>query len=210
MTTAEYQAEAEQAVKEAAQLTDFSYRGDKDLGRTWAMTFSKSRDSGILEKSNYDAVKGDLERRFPRDVSDERFSHFAVGWLDHLLVRMLDKNGKVTKAGIAALEWKNRLESYPVADDEDFSRREFEATLDNIRSTGSLDEHTAQKVYDWLSENDQRALENADDQGGAPSEDQIDKALKAMGLMEIDEDEAPPPASRYVDPPEQMDFWQSR
>lgn len=205
-TKEDYQKEAEQAVKEAAQLTDFSYRGDKDLGRTWAITFSKSRDSGILEQANYDAVKGDLEKQFPMDVSDERFTHFAVGWVDHLLVRMLDKHGKVTKAGVAALEWADRLESYPVADDEDYSRREFEATLENIKWEGGLDETTAQSVYDWFRENDQMALENVDEKGGYPSKEKIDKALKALGLMELEEgEEKPPPV--YVDPPEQQRLW---
>jgi hypothetical protein len=206
MDPEDYQRQAVQAVKEAAQLTDFSYRGDKDLGRTWAMTFSKSRDSSILEQANYDAVKGDLEKRFPRDVSDERFSHFAVGWLDQLLVRMLDKSGKVTKAGIAALEWKDKLESYPVADDEDYSRREFEATLENIKYEGGLDEDAAQKVYDWLWKNDQMALENVDDKGGYPSKEKIDKALKALGLMELEEGEEKP-STVYVDPPEQQRLW---
>jgi hypothetical protein len=205
-TKEDYQKEAEQAVKEAAQLTDFSYHGDKDLGRTWAITFSKSRDSGLLEQSNYDSVKGDLEKRFPKDVSDERFSHFAVGWLDQLLVRMLDRNGKVTKAGIAALEWKDRLEDYPAADEEDYSRRELEATIDNIKFEGGLDETTAQAVYDWFFENDQMAIESSDGRGGYPSREEIDKALKALGLMELEEgEEKPPPV--YVDPPEQQRLW---
>jgi hypothetical protein len=208
MEARDYQEQAEAAVKEAAELTDFSYRGDKDLGRTWATTFSKSRDSSILEQANYVAIKEDLEKRFPKDVSDERFSHFAVGWLDQLLVRMLDKNGKVTKAGIAALEWKDKLESYPVADDEDFSRREFEATLDNIKWEGSLDEPTAQAVYDWLSENDQMALEDVDGKGGYPSKKQIDAALKSLGLLKSEEDEEEESEKMvYVDPPEQLKFW---
>lgn len=207
MADPKYQQEAEQAVKESAQLTDFSYRGEKDLGRTWAITFSKSRDSGLIEQSNYDAIKGDLEDHFPKDVSDERFSHFAVGWVDHLLVRMLDKNGKVTKAGIAALEWKDKLERYPVADDEDYTRREFEATIDNIKFEGSLDESTSQAVYDWLSENDQSALENSDDRGGYPSEEQINKALKALGLLKEEDEEGEPEKAVYIDPPEQLRIW---
>lgn len=208
MKTTDYQAEAEEAVKDTANLKDFSYRGEVDLGRTWAITFSKHRDSGLLQQANFDTVKADLEKRFPKDVSNEQFSHWAVGWIDHLLVRMLDRKGKVTKAGKAALEWKDREKDYPVLDDEDYSRRELEATFDNIKSTGSLDESTAQQVYDWLSENDHGAVENRDDQGGSPSEEQIETALKALGLMELEEGEEPPPPPRYVDPPEQMKFWQ--
>jgi len=213
MKTVDYQVEAEEAVKDTAKLRfsrDFSYRGEVDLGQTWAITFSKNRDSGLLEQSNYDTVKADLEKKFPDDVSDERFNHFAVGWVDHLLVRMLDSNGKVTQAGKAALEWRDREKDYPVLDEEDYSRRELEATFDNIKSTGSLDEATTQQVYDWLSEHQPSSLENRGDQGGSPSEEQIDDALKGLGLMELEEGETPPPSLRYVDPPEQMDFWQSR
>ena len=198
----DYQAQAVQAVEEAAKLRasqDFSYRGPVDLGGTWAITFSQTRDSGLVEQSNYAAIKEDLEKRFPKDVRDEQFSHWGVGWVDNLLVRMLDKNGKVTEAGIAALEWKDRLEDYPVADDEDYSRRELEATLDNIKFEGGLDEDTAQKVFDWLWINNQRALENRDDRGGYPSKEQIETALKALGLIEPEEGEEPPP--------EQLRFW---
>lgn len=206
MKTTDYQAEAEQAVKDTANLQNFSYRGEVDLGRTWAITFSKHRDSGLLQQSNFDTVKADLEKRFPKDVSDERFDHWAVGWIDHLLVRMLDKKGKVTKAGKAALEWKNREEDYPVLDEEDYSRRELEATFENIKNTGDLDESNAQQVYDWLSQHDRGAVENRDDQGGSPSEEQIETALKALGLMELEEgEELPKP--RYVDPPEQQRLW---
>jgi len=208
MKTTDYQAEAEQVVQETAGLKDFSYRGEVDLGRTWAITFSKHRDSGLLEQSNYDTVKGDLKKKFPKDVSDERFNHWAVGWIDHLLVRMLDSKGKVTKAGKAVLEWKDREKGYPVLDEEDYSRRELEATLDNIKQEGSLTEGEAQKVYDWLSEHDQRALENRDDNGGYPSKEQIETALRSLGLMELDEDEEPSPPVRYVDPPEQLNLWQ--
>ena len=202
-----YQKRAEEAVQESASIPDFGYSGDVDLGKTWAITFSKNRDSNLMEESNYDSIKEDLEKRFPDDVSDEHFSHLAVGWVDHLLVRMLDKRGDVTKAGAAALEWKERLDGYPVADEEDLSRRELEATLDNIKFEGSLDEETAQKVYDWLSKHNPGALESQDMKGGDPSDKEIDEALKGLGLKELEEDEEPPPPMPYVDPPEQMQLW---
>lgn len=206
----DYQKLAEEAVKETAELKDFGYHGEVDLGKTWAITFSMNRDSGLLEQSNYKTIKDDLEKRFPKDVSDERFNHWAVGWIDHLLVRMLDKRGKVTKAGVAALEWQDKLEDYPVADEEDYSRLELEETLDNIKFEGGLDDDAAQKVYDWLSEHESRELESSDDQGGYPSKEAIERALKGLGLMELEEDgedEEPPPPPRYVDPPEQMRLW---
>jgi hypothetical protein len=207
----DFQELAEKAVKESAELTDFAYTGDVDLGKTWAMTFSKSRDSNLMEVSNYESIKKDLEKRFPKDVSDERFSHWAVGWIDHLLVRMLDKRGKITKAGVAALEWRERLEDYPAADESDLSDREYEATIENIKSEGGLDEQTAKDVFSWLWDNDQMALEDVDGQGGYPSRKQIDSALKALGVLESEEDEdgeeLPEPPSPLYDDPQQLRFW---
>lgn len=184
----DYQKLAEEAVKETAGRRGFAYTGEVDLGRSWAITFSVDRDSDLLEQSNYQTIKEDLEKGFPKDVSDERFNNWAVGWVDYLLVRMLDKHGKITKAGTAALEWQERLEGYPVADEEDYSRREFEATLENIKFEGGVDEETAQKVYDWLSENEPGELENSDDKGGYPHKEVIERALKGLGLMELEED----------------------
>ncbi len=206
-TPEEYQKLAEEAVKESADIPDFAYTGEVDLGVTWATTFSQNRDSDLLEQSNYEAVKKDLEKRFPKDVSDERFSHWAVGWVDHLLVRMLDKKGKVTKAGIAALEWKDQLESYPVADEEDYSRREYEASLENIAFEGGISEDVSGDVYRWLSDHEPREVESQDGKGAYPSKESIDRALKALGLRELEEGEEPPPPPRYIDPPEQIRFW---
>lgn len=75
-----YQTEAEQSVKDTANIRDFAYSGDLPLGKTWAFTISKHRDSTLLEESNYDIIQEDLEKRFPGDVEEVRASHWAVGW----------------------------------------------------------------------------------------------------------------------------------
>ena len=227
----EYQKSAEQAVEETANIPDFAYFGDLPLGETWAFTFSRNRDSSLLEISNYETIKKDLENRFPRDVQEEHVSHWAVGWVDHLAVRMLGKNGKVTKAGIAALKWKKALEDYPAADDDDLSRREHEATLENIKYEGGLDEEIAGEVFSWLWDNNPEALEPPQEgQGGYPSQAQIEEALWGIdkptedmleerreeeeALAEEEEWERMTPEEReakrrreYVDPPEQLRFW---
>lgn len=216
------QTAADQAVKETANIRDFAYRGDLPLGKTWAFTFARNRDSDILDVSNYETIKEDLEKRFPKDVEEVHASHFAFGWVDHLAVKMLDKKGKVTKAGIAALEWVDKLESYPVADEEDYSRRELEATLENIEFEGGLDADTAGDVYRWLSDNEPGTVESSDDKGGYPSKEKIEEALWAIGKpteemveekeeAEREEEESLTPEEReakrrreFRDPPEQM------
>jgi hypothetical protein len=186
-----YQKLAEEAVQETAKIEDYLYRGELELGETWAFTFSKNRDSGLLEESNYETIKKALEERFQNDVEEVRSSHWAVGWVEQLAVRMLSKAGRVTPAGIAALEWKGKLENYPVADEEDFSRREYEDTIENIKNEGSVDEETAGKVYSWLSDNNQGAIEPSDGGGGYPSTGEIDEALIDLGLKKPEEEEEP-------------------
>jgi hypothetical protein len=105
------------------------YTGDLAIGVTWATIVGRHRDSGLLEQSNFDTIKNDLEESFPNDVEVASFGHFAVGWIEELLVRMIDDQGAVTPAGTAAITWKLKLENYPVADEDDFSRREYEATV---------------------------------------------------------------------------------
>lgn len=203
--TAETQREAEAAVEETAETPDFAYTGDIPLGETWAMVFAKHRDSGLLDESNYDSVFDDLKSRFPADVDAFRASHWAVGWIDHVAVRMLDRRGCVTRAGVAALEWKGRLDDYPVADEEDYSRREYEATIENIKFEGGLTDKEAGEVHGWLTDNNPGAVESgAEDRGAYPSSEQIEEALVAMGLKEPEpveaEEEEPEEPPRFDDP----------
>lgn len=196
-----YQEEAEQSVKETAGLRDFGYSGDLPLGKTWGFTFGRSRDSTLLEESNFEVVEKDLKERFPEDVETVHSSHWAVGWVDELAVRMLDDKGKVTPAGAAALEWKDGLSDYPVADDADYSKREYEATIQNIMSEGRIDEEMASDVFGWLWDNNQRAVENSDDTGGYPTSEQIEEALKGLGYTQDEEtEEWKAPEKPYDDP----------
>jgi hypothetical protein len=206
-----YQVLAEQAVKESSNRPNFAYFGDLELGKSWAFVIARSRDSELLEESNFATVKNDLEKQFPGDVENVHSSHWAVGWVDELAVRMLDKKGKVTPAGIAALEWQEKLDDYPVADEEDYSEREAEATIDNIMFEGNIDRPRAEEVYGWLANFNQRTLENRDDRGGYPSKEDIEEALKRLGYIKDDDTEEwgqPRPASpRPPDDPSQLKLF---
>lgn len=182
----DYQRDAIKAVKATANIPNFAYRGDLPIGETWAFTIARHRDSGLLAESNWHVITTDMESRFPDDCIVVGASHWAVGWIDHFAVRMLDDNGNVTSAGIAILEWQGALENYPVASDDDYSNREYEACLSNIDSElGRInvigDRPDASEVFSWFWENKQSAVENTDDQGAYPSEDEIKEALTAMG-----------------------------
>lgn len=188
-----FQAEAEQAIEETRNRPDFAYSGDLPLGETWALTFGMSRDSDKRTESNFEAIQNEMESKFPEDVQVIRSSHWGHGWVEELAVRMLDENGKITPAGVEILEFNDALESYPVINDEDLSRREHEAQIESIEwnSPSNLDmdnipDDWANKVFDWLWDNKQEAL--YDEEQYVATED-IEEAAAALGFLLPDEEE---------------------
>jgi len=91
---------------------------------------SISRDSGALEKSNFEVALEMLGGEGD-GVSVERFSHWAVGWIEVILVHK-DASDK-----IAILEdIERRLEDYPILDEYDYSEKESEEITENYNSWG--------------------------------------------------------------------------
>lgn len=85
---------------------------------TWLVApVSQTRDSEALEQSNFatclEILGGESET-----VEVHRFGHWGHGWFELILV---DPSRRDEVEAIA-----DRLENYPVLDEEDFSRREWE------------------------------------------------------------------------------------
>jgi hypothetical protein len=81
---------------------------------------------------------------------------------------------------------------YPILDEEDYSNREYEATFENIADAAwrlkneyDLPEDWQSAVYSWFADNDYSAIENVDDQGGYPSEEQLKEAFRTLGYQEM-------------------------
>lgn len=86
---------------------------------------SITRDSGHLDQSNWDQQLAALTEADP-DANDHeihRFGHWGPGWFEIVLVRPRSKAESVVR------DLGERLDDYPVLDEEDFSRREWEAYL---------------------------------------------------------------------------------
>lgn len=182
---------AKQAVKVSRKLPYWEPRDGSDV-YNWTSLVGKHRDSGLLDISNFEVISEDVQKRFPDDVEVVRFGHWAVGWVDELMVRVYDAQGEITPAFEAAAEWRGALEDYPVASDEDYSRREYEATLENIKDAGhnyvsdAAPEGWQFEVFDWFDNNNPSAIENRDDQGGYPSDEELREALAALGWLAED------------------------
>jgi hypothetical protein len=79
-------------------------------------------------------------------------------------------------------------DDHPVLDEQDYSEREYEATLENYRSEmwafKELPQGWEAEVFSWFSDNGQdRFIENRDDQGGWAAKEAITKALQDLGLL---------------------------
>lgn len=138
------------AAKESLERPDsFAYYGDLDLFRSWGLTFTQDRESDVTTRSNYRCVLRDL-RAFvesrgcdPDDyVEDAGFSHFAVGWMDQIAVRVLiDEDGDLVPENITgAFRWiaaiaLNVIEFDPVYDDSDHNELEHEKGLEIVAET---------------------------------------------------------------------------
>lgn len=84
-------------------------------------------DNDLLAESNFsamlDALGGEGE-----NVEVYRFGHWGPGWFEIILVR------PGTPEETTAREQEERLENYPVLDEDDFSRRELEQQIERIES----------------------------------------------------------------------------
>ena len=157
----------------------------------WAVIYTHHRDSGLLDQSNAAVIRRSLvpftEGDDP-DVVFESHSHWAVGHIDGFSVRVF-RDGTITDAFRTYHELAVRIDDYPILDESDYSERELEATFANITDAAwrlkndfELPEDWESDVFSWLSDHNDRALENTDDQGGYPDEDALRDAFEALGF----------------------------
>lgn len=187
---------ATQAAGNWQKFDSFAWFRQRELEdpEQWSIIYTHHRDSGLIDQSNA-AVIAETMKPFCQgeepDVVAEHHGHFAVGHIDGFSVRVFDDLGNITPAFCAYHELAARIDDYPILDDEDYSEREFEATLANIEDSAwrlkrefHLPEDWVEQVQSWLADNDPSQLENTDDQGGYPSEASLRAAFEALGFKE--------------------------
>lgn len=158
----------------------------------WMIWYTSSREANLLEQSNESFINKRLEPFAEGDEPEvvfERHSHFAVGFLDGMSIRVFRQDGTITGAFKEFCRIQQRLDDYPVLDEQNYSEREYEATLDNYRSEmwrlrDDLPGGWESEVYSWFSDNcHDRYIENRDDQGGYAPREAIVTALQDLGLL---------------------------
>lgn len=92
----------------------------------FAIVYTHNRDSDTLTQSNAAQIAEALAPFMEGDNLDviaEDHNHWACGWIAGYAIRVY-RNGEPTPAALAWEEIQDRLDDYPVLDEEDWSRRE--------------------------------------------------------------------------------------
>lgn len=119
---------------------DSAYFGDRP---EWLIAFSENRDSDCLARSNFRCFKTALEKSVPAElredlVSVERFSHWACGWIDYLII-----NPEAVATVALAEKLQAKLDDYPVLNEEDWSALESEEADSTWRNCYNVRERIA-------------------------------------------------------------------
>lgn len=105
----------------------FAYFGERE---GWLIAEAQHRDSEALERSNFHCFTRAMEDIDPsgEHYAVESMNHWAVGWVEYLLV----EPGSACEA--VAIECRERLADYPVLDEENWSNEEYAEALEVVTS----------------------------------------------------------------------------
>lgn len=111
-------------IQNCREVGSSAYWGDRG---DWLIVLAVHRDSDALSRSNFEVaeqalkalpeVKGWQGENGPVEIV--RFNHWAVGWVDYLCV-----NPECKPAVTLAESMREKLEDYPVLDEEHYSQTE--------------------------------------------------------------------------------------
>jgi len=185
-------------ISEALKMPrDFGYHGDLPIGDTWTLgPVIETRDSGLLDQSNAAILQKMLESReeFNGQWEIVHCGHWAVGWVDHLSFKVITEvlhssvPTKIAQFIFEKLEYLKNV--YPILDEQDYSRREHDALYENMQNEVpyqskrlgfDLPEDWYDTLSDWYDNNLPNALENIDDRGGYPVEEDLLQAFQDLG-----------------------------
>lgn len=121
-----------QTLGELARTPGASYAYFGDRG-DWPIAASVHRESDMIERSNFEVIKSLLGYDGDDDdtVVIERSSHWAVGWVDYLLV-----NPSRTDLVAIAQECRQSIEDYPILYEMAYSEFTAERHYDQDCSNG--------------------------------------------------------------------------
>ena len=191
------EARARQAAGNWRKFQGFAWFGQPPDPENWAVFYTRHRDSGLMDVSNHVAIAKALDRFDDGEnptVLWQDHAQWACGWVTAAVIRVYKRNGQgVTKAFQVWCDLQQCLEDDHILDETDYSNRQYESAIASIRQQGvhlvveNPPKDWPNRVYDWLSDNNDREVENRDDRGAYPSRGAVAKALAALGLLDDNE-----------------------
>jgi hypothetical protein len=154
----------------------FAYFGELDLSVWGFAPIGVHRDSDLITQSNFDTALKELRGVSGKSVQVMHTTHWAVGWYDHVMVRTTAK-----KTMEKVLEICNRLDNYPVLDEEDLSRREVE------QADGAYDNWARYDVARMCEKAGiKRLLDSDGDYDPTEADEETVKSLVAEAILDYD------------------------
>jgi hypothetical protein len=158
-----------------------------------------NRDSGIIAKSNWEAVLEFMEQNFDKEPKAnlwfiESATHWGWGHQVTLMVKVLiDNDGEVeydniTDAFKGLCELLDGLTQYPLLDEDAYHEMIANATLGNIRNemTADINQDDPEcysKIWKWLTD---AGVEAGGDDGTWYSRDEIWDAAFHLNLLDME------------------------
>ncbi len=167
---------------DAKGLHERDLNGNGDRSDWRVLPVSRTRDSDPAEDSNFTAAL-ELLGGEGDHVEVHRFGHWGPGWIEIILVDPEDD-----RAIEAAGEIACRLEDYPLLDEDDCSRREYEAAIEQIEDQAGRwvkadpPADWAAQVYRALEDRSIDAMRNPG--GGGPDDQEYRAVLRRWKLSE--------------------------
>lgn len=141
----------EMKIEMLTRPSSFAYFGDLDLSVWGFAPFGTHRDADLITESNHAYVLKELRKVSGKSVQIMQCSHWACGWIDHIMVRTT-----ATKTMERLYEIYEQSESYAVLDDVDYCRRECEQAYEAYDAWARYD------VKRMCEDHEVTALLNAD------------------------------------------------
>lgn len=184
---------AEELCNNHAKFSSFGWSDRPEDDHLWAIVYTCNRDSDLLEQSNAAIIEKELSIFDEDQCRSERHSHWACGWIDGYVLKVFtdETKTKYTPAFQKYVELAIALEEYPALDDEDFSQREYDQTIEGIIDNGShllcddASEDWAGMVFTYFWNSDKQDLVCY---GDYPDEEELKIAMKSLDLLESDDE----------------------
>ncbi len=148
------------------------------------------RDSGLLDQSNAARCGGCWDRSRAVPIPTSWWSRTTIGQSAISTGSRCGSIGRPDHQSVSGLSCPHgALAAYPVLDESDYSARQFAASLANIdqaawqlKPSFVLPQDWPSRVFEWLNRHRPHTLENTDDHGGWPDDDDLRAAFAGSRL----------------------------